>query len=767
MKLTTTALWTIVALPALAGAQVTAPPRDSLGYRPAAIPGPSPAAPHDTGPAPRGTPTWRPLGPFGGDVEDIAISPTHASIVLAGIAPTGSVGGTLYRSTDSGATWFAVPDLAGTSVYDIEFTPAGVVWVATDNSVWKSTNDGQNFTQHDLGIGLNDQTFAIEIDPTNPQVLWAAVADALGNQHMNVLKSINGGTIWADVTPPGGAGTSASDIAINPADPNAVMVTFAGAFGGGAVFFSPDGGTNWTDVSAGLPNTPVRAVRHDHGRWFIAGGQLFGSQFFGLWTSVDNGQNWTRLDDATWPRAIATGVAIDPNNQDVILAATVDGLHRSVDGGTTWTISSGGTAGFSLNSVRSGPGSSTSLAMGAASYGVILSSNGGTTTRISSTGIGSLDVFSVAANPANHNELAVAFQGQNNGGVYVSTNAGATWQPQSCPGTRYNYVRFDGGGVLYALSDGPVGLAQEGVYRRNPDTSWTNLGPFQGPLFETELYSIDFGHTDPNLFLTGGNDFGVAGFEGTIWRSGNAGAVWNKVYENIAGEGATVQRVLIIPDGTDQVALAAISTFSSAPINGVFRSTSAGVNWTRVSGTGLPATLWGYDLTMLPGDPHSVLVADGSFSGGGMYLSHDSGATWSTYFTGFNTRGVAVDPTNPDNVYFWTVFAATSVHLATGGGTMIQNANGGLGSASPRQIIAVSSPAPRLLLATTAGAYALGLAAPCPADFNGDSLVNSQDFFDFLNAFFSLDPSADFNGDTLINSQDFFDFLNAFFAGCP
>ncbi|MGE3108850.1 MAG: GC-type dockerin domain-anchored protein [Phycisphaerales bacterium] len=55
----------------------------------------------------------------------------------------------------------------------------------------------------------------------------------------------------------------------------------------------------------------------------------------------------------------------------------------------------------------------------------------------------------------------------------------------------------------------------------------------------------------------------------------------------------------------------------------------------------------------------------------------------------------------------------------------------------------------------------------CSADFNADGFVNSQDFFDFLAAFFAAAPSADFNHDTFINSQDFFDFLAAFFSGCP
>lgn len=53
---------------------------------------------------------------------------------------------------------------------------------------------------------------------------------------------------------------------------------------------------------------------------------------------------------------------------------------------------------------------------------------------------------------------------------------------------------------------------------------------------------------------------------------------------------------------------------------------------------------------------------------------------------------------------------------------------------------------------------------PCAADWNLDGFVNSQDFFDFLGAFFA--GTGDFNNDLASNSQDFFDFLSAFFAGC-
>lgn len=61
---------------------------------------------------------------------------------------------------------------------------------------------------------------------------------------------------------------------------------------------------------------------------------------------------------------------------------------------------------------------------------------------------------------------------------------------------------------------------------------------------------------------------------------------------------------------------------------------------------------------------------------------------------------------------------------------------------------------------------ALCRADSCPADINCSAHLETQDIFDYLNAWFGRDPRADFNALGGITVQDLFDFLNAWFSGC-
>jgi len=56
---------------------------------------------------------------------------------------------------------------------------------------------------------------------------------------------------------------------------------------------------------------------------------------------------------------------------------------------------------------------------------------------------------------------------------------------------------------------------------------------------------------------------------------------------------------------------------------------------------------------------------------------------------------------------------------------------------------------------------------PCPADLNGDGVLNFFDVSAFLVAYNSKDPNADFNNDGIFNFFDVSAFLLGFNTGCP
>jgi photosystem II stability/assembly factor-like uncharacterized protein len=301
--------------------------------------------------------------------------------------------------------------------------------------------------------------------------------------------------------------------------------------------------------------------------------------------------------------------------------------------------------------------------------------------------------------------------------VLSSTDSGATWLLESAPPTRYSNVRFAPDGKLYAISSGPSTVAQEGLYRREDNGTWTPLGPDQGPLFESDLDTMRFSHNNPNLILLGGADFGVAGFEGTVWRSTDAGQSWTKVFESAAGTFERVTDLEIVEDATDQNMVAAWNSESGDNIGGALRSTDNGASWVN-SSTGLPAFFRGPKLCASPTNPQTLLISAWlSFSSGGLFRTTDAGVTWtSTGFTGNQTIGdVACHPID-DQVLFVTQLTGGDAVLRSqdGGAAFAPFANGLENVVAPRELAFAGSS--RLLLASAKGSYAtdLGTATPTP-----------------------------------------------------
>ena len=648
---------------------------------------------------------WHALGPFGGDVTDVAASPTAAGVVLAGVAPGGSFGGTLYRSTDDTANWTRVTAFGTHSVFDIEFGADGTAWAGTDAGVWSSSDDGASWTQHDLGIGVNQQVFDVALDPTDPAVIWAGVADASGGQPANVVRSDDGGATWSDVTPPHAAPMSAMEIAVDPANPDTVVAVFGGSFGGGEVWVTTDGGASWTDRSAGLPGNPMRAVAFDGARLLVGGGQLFGSEYVGLYASDDLGQTWTELDDASWPIQVVSAIAVDPNDPQTILAA-VDGggVNRSRDGGATWEIGVGGTGSLAAQSVRFAPGSSSEVLLGLTSLGVYRSADGGDTFAAAANGISELALVAIDTSPTDGGQLAVAFQGNNSGGILTSADGGASWVAEPVPPTRYSAVRFAPDGTLYAISSGPSSIAPEGLYRRNGDGSWTSLGPDQGDLYESDLDTIRFGDDDPNLILLGGEDFGVAGDEVTVWRSDDAGTSWIKQYEGAHGD--KVMDIEIVPGSGDQQMVAAYDGYQGDQQGGALRSADGGLTW-DLANTNLPPFARMPRLCSSAANPGTVFLSMwDSWSTGAVYSSSDAGATWTgTGWQGGTVIDLACDAHDAQVLYVAQAANDQVVRSDDQGATFTPFDTGLESAGTPTALALSQAGAPMLYLAGTHGSY--------------------------------------------------------------
>jgi photosystem II stability/assembly factor-like uncharacterized protein len=153
--------------------------------------------------------------------------------------------------------------------------------------------------------------------------------------------------------------------------------------------------------------------------------------------------------------------------------------------------------------------------------------------------------------------------------------------------------------------------------------------------------------------------FGTPG--GGIWKTTDAGHVWNPVFdkERVASIGA----LAVAPSDSKMIFA---GTGEQTPGNGVYRSTDEGESWTHI---GLDETRFIQALIVDPHDPN-ILIAGANSIGvyvfsrpvpvktfstpRGVFKSTDGGRSWTQTLTNDATAGVfdlAVDPDNPKVLY--------------------------------------------------------------------------------------------------------------------
>ncbi|HEY2799449.1 MAG TPA: hypothetical protein VGI85_02560 [Chthoniobacterales bacterium] len=330
-------------------------------------------------------------------------------------------------------------------------------------------------------------------------------------------------------------------------------------------------------------------------------------------------------------------------------------------------------------------------------------------------------VSAIAVHPTNAN---IVYVGTANGGLYRSTDGGATWTPlmdgalslaigsiaiaPSSPDTVYV-----GTGEPEASCDSFFGV---GIYRitNASSASPTLEGPFGGS--QIGGASVSEIAVDPtnaaNIFATtvaGVGSSSACNYPPSVpvrglFRSFNATSAtptFTKLAVTAAGENLDMYDMAISPGDGNRLL---VSVVGPAGRSGVWLSTNAltGATFTRqliLTGTDTGSARTELAINYDNSTGNTTAFAASAQSNGTLYRSVDGGATWAPRvnngFCGgqcFYDIAVAVDPTNADKVYLGGTGGNTTFLFSTNGGLSFGSSVNGLHTDTQAIAVAPSSP---------------------------------------------------------------------------
>jgi photosystem II stability/assembly factor-like uncharacterized protein len=347
---------------------------------------------------------WRMIGPHrGGRTVGAVGVPQQPNTFYIGVNNGG-----VWKTTDSGRTWFPIFDEQPTgSIGDVAVAPSNpnVIYVGSGEGLQRpdlSVGDGM-YKSNDAGktwshLGLNEvqQIGGLAIDPQNENIVFvAALGHPYGaNKERGVYRSIDGGKTWENVLYKD-ENTGAVQVVI---DPNNSQIVFANLWAGrlgpwengswkgkeSGLFKSIDGGTTWKKVTTGLPTVEQGLGRigfciapSDSKRMYAT---VDSGEQGGIYRSDDAGESWTRIqtDERYWDRGTDFAeVKVDPKNADIVYSANVV-TWKSIDGGKSWNAFRGAPGGDDYHRLWINP-NDTNIILLVSDQGAIITVNGGET----------------------------------------------------------------------------------------------------------------------------------------------------------------------------------------------------------------------------------------------------------------------------------------------------------------------------------------------------------------------------------------------------
>jgi photosystem II stability/assembly factor-like uncharacterized protein len=336
-----------------------------------------------------------------------------------------------------------------------------------------------------VGAELNNaKIYRLTMDPTNPQIVYAAA------YLTGVYKSVDGGNVWNS------SGLWPDFVYQIAVDPSSNSTIYAGTAGDG-LYKSGDSGENWSRSDIGLRATSITSITFDPDTPAEIYSSVYGG---GVYKSADRGDTWVRVNSGLDDKWIHT-IVMAPDNPLVLYAGTDgSGVYKSSDGGANWSSANVGFPALSPRSSDFGP-----------------PFNHHPEDRILDEGLRTefgqvIDIFpaltfggtnlSVQAIAIDENSPSTLYAGTKGAGVYKSTNGGGSWIPTGLTTMTVNAIEIDpiNSSNIFV---GVGGFDGSLLMSFNAGTDWLfmNVG-----LGDQTVYSIAFDPQTPGNMLTGTSD---------------------------------------------------------------------------------------------------------------------------------------------------------------------------------------------------------------------------------------------------------------------
>ena len=603
-------------------------------------------------------PAWTPIGPYGGNVQALAVSPALPNWVLAGLQQ----GYGIFKSTDRSTRWGASTGTFGRSVLDLAIDAKGkAIYAATHQGFLKSTDGGARWITLE-GATAPTYTF-VATHPSKAAVLF-------GDRGGEFWRSTNGGVTRTLAEGPLGV----TKIAFATTGRRTVM--FAGS--GNGLWKSGDDGRTWTTVSLPFPSPPnVEAIAVDPVDPRILYLGLKHDNQRALFKSLNGGATWRRLSQNGLPVAPpgvvlpVTELAVDRTKPAIVYAVVGGEIFRSVNRGRDWSRPVRRFRGGSVNDLET----TEYGVLAATSAGVLLSADRGLTWQLRTAG---MSATSIAGMDIDHQEPARLYASTLFAGIFKTANQGRSWLRLGDVALPPNLnqplaVDPDDPNIVYTTADEAI------VRSTNGGRRWTSEAHFScvdftrialDPREPSHVFAS--GQTScpyPNvctlvLSRDAGETWGCQGFSGDqitsllgidpftsavyatarftdLLRSTDDGATWTLLHDGLSAFSFAASPLV---EGT----------LWAGQGHAVARSRDGGQTWKAFS-AGLPSGELVVGLAPDPDDPATLYAATQQ---SGVFKSTDSGETWS--LAGLWPSGVPywlgllVDPGNPEVVYAGT-----------------------------------------------------------------------------------------------------------------